>query len=372
MTAQPPVEGATKVGDTPFSAPNTILDALGENPQSTETNGAIDLDSMSLEELQNALSSDSALSEILNQSKPQPASAPEANAEQDDDGETEPSTADEAQPQKPKRIRMNVGDLPETDIDRIFQLRDMVKRGEATDVLDAMRKMAAPEAPAETPDTKADPTPQPEPSQKLQDLQQRIETLKQDRINARKVDFDFDKADAISDEIAVLTVELKEAEKEAENTLQTESLSAKEWESKQAESFEELKKAFPDLRDEASPLYEEYCAQHALAVTNEDPAFQNPDWPLVIAKRAQARLDRLTSKTPQAKTSSVRTSPPPPAPAKPSRPVGSLSGQGADGPPLSSTELSRLVESAPLDALQEALSAPNQEAAAAILMRRRK
>lgn len=358
----PPAGGITPGQDPSNLAAPEVVSAPGDQ------NGAsIDLDSMTQEQLEAMLLTGKAPVE-----KPPANEDPPVNGTEDgDDLETPPANA---QPDtKPRRIRMNVGDLPEDDVNRMFQIRDMVKRGEATDALDAMRKLTGTTEPtppqaSEKPLGETTPPAESAPSSKVQAIQQKIESLRQQRADARTVEFDFAKADALSDEITEAMVELNEAKREGQ---QNES-QINEWAQQEAEALATVTREFPDLRDEGSPLYEEYAAQYALAMAHQDPVFNSPDWSQQLAQRAQARLAKLTGQAPPA------PSPPPtgrptaqPTP-RPIRPVGSLGGSGSDGPPLNGNQLQSLIESADDETLEAALNAPDEAATASLLLQRRR
>jgi hypothetical protein len=364
MTEITTVMDPPAAGDLPGEIPSTPAATGDKSGPGTTNGGSIDLDSMSQEQLEAVLNG-----EELPQEEAQPEPEQPANGD-GDDVENPPAQQPDS---KPKRIRMNVGDLPEGDIDLMFQVRDLIKRGEATDAKDAMRKLAGLETPQrEAPQEPAQPAPQESKPQssKVEAIQEKIESLRQQRVEARTVEFDFQKADNLSDEIAAAMLELKEAERESKVA----DIQISDWAAKEAEALATVTRQFPDLRDEGSELYEEYAAQHALATANNDPVFNDPDWSFKLVERANQRLARLTGQAapprPIAPTSTVR--PTAQTPAKPSRPVGSLGGSGSDGPPLSPNQLQSLIETADPEALEAALNAPDEATATSMLLQRRR
>lgn len=377
MTDETTVMDPPAAGDSPGAIPSTP--AVPGDTSGTATNGeSIDLDSMTQEQLEAVLSGNGELPEAKPTAGNEPPPVQEDPNPDGDDIEQPPANS---QPDaKPKRIRMNVGDLPETDINLMFQARDMVKTGQATDIKDAMLKLVGPTEPA-TPASEKPPgetTPPtveaPPANDNVQAIKDRIEDLKKQRVEARTVEFNFEKADSLNDEIAAAMIELKDAERASTVSAST----ATEWARQEADTLAAVTRDFPDLRDEGSELYQEYAAQHALAIANGDPVFNSPDWSQKLVDRANNRLARLTgsaSPAPQRQPAPVNQPSPgrqPVPPTKPSRPVGSLGGSGADGPPLNSQQLQSLIESADPEALEAALSAPDEASAASLLLQRRR
>lgn len=341
-------------------------------PQGDGTNGASqDYDAMTTEQLEDILIGNAPTP----QTKPTEEAAPPAtaNSETENGDDLDPNPAEGA---KPRRIRMNIGGLPEEDVNVMFQARDMVSTGKAKSVADAILELTGSKPQPAQPADKDGDTPPVSPAATENEvptsaaaIKAKIEDLKRQREEARTVLFDFQQADNLSDQIAQSLLDLRDAEREGQQSQTAQA----DWNKEQLEHINEVTRANPDLQDEGSELFQEFSAQRAIAETQNDPVFSRPDWSRVLLERAQNRLARLTGQAAPAapKSPDIQTIPPArqqPAPSKPSRPVGSFAGQGADGPPPSKAELETLMDQADTETLERALSAPSDAETHRILL----
>jgi hypothetical protein len=247
--------------------------------------------------------------------------------------------------------RLSVRALPPDQQVEMAKALEMVRNKEATDPLDALLKIRGinPTPVGEgTAPTSEEQTPAPPTKpQAVAEIETKIAQLREDRTQAKTVDFDLDAEEQLTSQIEDALIELQEAKHKAK----ADARAAEEEAARQAAHEEEYHKAvddlerdYPDAADDDSKFSKALANAMDAAIHRKDARLSDPRFILTLAKE----VDDMLPKPPSGKRPS-----PPPANPKPN-------GQGL-APPHSSInrptidEAKATIKSASADELLEAI-----------------
>ena len=225
---------------------------------------------------------ESFMAELVNAPTPPPAPAPETAP-----AEPEPVSAeDEEEPHKSDKRRLQVvDDVDDAVLDRHREAR---KSGNPITLIEAARQVeaekAAKAAATAPPAPKVETTPPPQVSE----IDSKIESLRAARKDAADI-ADFEEADKFDSEIRALQDQRADAlvshrETLARQTAEAEAKWDREWDKADATA----KQLFDGLDDATSALYQEVKRLSDEAVAKGETI--TPDFPLLVAAKAQANL----------------------------------------------------------------------------------
>lgn len=242
------------------------------------------------------------------QAESEPAPQPETPPSAQPAGEPEGSDA----PAKPPG-RLSVRSLPAEQQLETAQALEMVRKGEAADLLDALSQIRgvtqAPQGEGSQPEKANEQAPStPAKAPAVAQIEERIATLREERKVAKTVDYDTDKEEALTNQIEDALMELQEAKLLAQQQAQAAQADAKAasaWEAEYQKANDELERDYPAALDDDSEFSDLLASFMAKAKEDQNPKLNDPRYILELA----AKADRLTTKTP-----GKRPSDPPPAP----------------------------------------------------------
>ena len=357
---QPAIEHADASGDQPSNLPSRMETTHGDQPAiSTNQDGAVNLDGMTMDQLEDLLAGNLPVEDKSPQS-------PEKKDEQQDlkpaknDDDDDPQTQANDDGTKQPRVRINLNQLPKSEQDLIRKARDMVANGEAKSVKDAILKLDSDASPATTQEAPTESTnaeTQSGAPAAVKAIEDRIAVLKAKREDARNKDFDNAEADRLSDEIADAIADLKLAKIDAGRQQQE----AQTWAQQEQKNLDSVVIDFPDLLDESSDFYDEFLQQRTVAEATNSEIMKSPDWAIKIAKNVSDKLSRLRGSGSIAKPQATKDLPP--TPTKPARPIGQLSPGTADRPTYTQQELDQALAKLSRDKLEDVLASSNPAAA---------
>lgn len=209
--------------------------------------------------------------------------------------------------------RLSVRSLPAEQQLETAQALEMVRKGEATDLLDALSQLRgvapAPKSDGTANEPPAEPAPStPAKAPAVAQIEKQIAALREERRIAKTVDYDSEKEEALTNQIEDALMELQEAKLQAQAQEQAQRVEADAqaaWEADYQKANDELEEKYPAALDDNSEFSELLAAYLAKAKEEKNPKLQDPRYILELA----AKADRLTTKTPPR-----RPSDPPPAP----------------------------------------------------------
>lgn len=233
-------------------------------------------------------------------------------------GDDTPAPADNKPPG-----RLSVRSLQADQQLELAQAIDMVRKGEASDTLEALQLIrgttpqATPSeaAPAtQQPATESAPANPPAQSKDEAAIQTEIEELRAQRASAKK-DFDADLEEQLTEKIEDALVRLSEAKLHSVLHTQQAATQAAAYEDRYQAAVAELETVFPDVLDENSVMTRLLDDKVTAAIARKDPALQDPGY---ILKFAQEVAEMIGAKpaTAQQPAPAAKVPAPPAAPRR--------------------------------------------------------
>ncbi|MCW1885509.1 hypothetical protein OKA04_12285 [Luteolibacter flavescens] len=301
--------------------PPVIDTATPASEQQPVGESASPFDGASLDELFDAI--DAVPQEASQDAEPaapaeaEPEAAPAAAAE----AEAEPEQAPTADPEKNFRRRLSLNGVDPDAAQQTAAAVELIRQGKATDIFEAVALLkgntADPSNAAPVEDQQ--PTPQLEATpSKVSEIQSRIEDLREQRDQA---DDDFDRAQVrkLTREIESLGLDLvraEYAEKEAAVTAKDQAAAASVYSQRFEAAVEEVEAAYPEQTADDNSAFNRILDDRVTAARSKgDPRLKDPNYIKAMADEVASDLG-ITKGAPA-------KPPATPAPAKPSRPVGS-------------------------------------------------
>lgn len=274
------------------------------------------------------------------------AQEPPAGEQPQDDPPADPEAGTPTDPSPTGKApqRLSVRSLPVDEQVRLASALDLVRRGDAPNMLEALRQVSGePSAPAAASDaTPAEVTETNTPVQQspssTQEIQTRIKDLRAQRRDA-KANYDTDKEIELTEAIEDAQFELLKAEQSAAQ----QQVAQRSYQEQYQTSVDAMEAKYPEANDESSAFYRVLDDRVAAAVLRQDPALNDPNYIIKFADEVAADLGMKK----QAAT-------PPTAPARPSRPAGSTLAPGHGSQPRPNPDQVReLIKTVPIEVLQQ-------------------
>lgn len=311
-------------GEQPPQDNAEVID--GAQPQPTEApDTATQLEAASNEQLREALFGDQPEkgAPATPEPKAEPETKPEPESEKPDpDKEQEEQEEPEPKPKKSDKLRrVSLSALKdEAQKQEVADAMEMVRKGEAEDLFEAMGKIRGvekqPKAEPEAPEQDAEATPQETPT-----LEEQREELER-QLDEAQDNFETEEIKRLNREIRNIDREITREELRGE----LEQRDLKKNQQTFAERFEAntdaLEEKYPDLAEEDSYFTLLLDKKVEEAQKAKDPALQDPDFINVFAEEIAVQIKA------QAKAPSKPT----PPPARPKKPVGSNLAPGHSAP----------------------------------------
>lgn len=256
----------------------------------------------------------------------QPPADPPATQEPANDDETPAGSEPPAPADNKPPSRLSVRSLQAEQQLELAQAIDMVRKGEASDPLEALQlirgttpqKAPSEAAPAtQPPATEAAPANPPAQSKDTAAIQSEIDELRVQRAAAKK-DFDADLEEELESKIEDALVRLTEAKMHTILHTQQEATHAAAYEDRYQAAVAELETAFPDVLDEDSAMSRLLEDKVTAAIARKDPALQDPGYILKFAHEVADMIGAkpTTAQQPAAAPAAPKVPAPPPAPRR--------------------------------------------------------
>lgn len=301
--------------------------------------------------------------------QPEEAPKPDPNA-QAPDGEQEQEQEEEEQPQGDPPASQEAGDKPPGRISvralppeqqlETAQAMDMVRRGEAKDLLDAIQQIRGTN-PSDQPAPKQEQASQEEEQEQEQPqqatdvsaIEQEIRDLRAQRVAANK-EFDTDSVEEITEKIEDALVRLSDAKIAATFQARQQAEQVASYEEKYNSAVDELERMYPDVLDDNSVMTRLLDDKVTAAQARRDPALQDPRYILKFASEVAELIGTKAAKTAPT-TPSAKVPAPPAAPRRGT--AEGLAPAHATAVRHSQDQIKALIESASVDDMLDALAA---------------
>lgn len=327
--------------------------ALDQNPQQqaeTEVNNLSDLDKLA----------DSLLSEDAGEPAA-PKETEQATEEKAD--ETTPPKQDELET-KPPVDRVRLTSLNDKDKAFVNTAVQMVKDGLATDINEAIAKLSAKTAPQQEPEQ----TTEVEETQEVNPHAQAIETKQAEiadvlkQLTQAKKDFDDEKETELTDKLTDLKTDIKILQYRQEQEDAAKEQSHKEAYQSQYDDFRtQAVGLYPDAAVPGTDLFDQIQLDVAWFEKNNPAIFDTPNYPLLIAASAAAKIGQSPKFATKAEAQPAAAATQSPNAKVAARPVNPLVGGSATTVSSDIKSATRQVESIrssrDLDALADAVFA---------------
>ena len=226
---------------------------------------------------------------------------------------TEGASTNEAKDNESSLRRLALGGVPMSERQQLAEVTRMIREGEATSQVDALRKMGLLDAPAPTAtETPASHEPHADSviADPVTDIESAIADLREQRKNA-KADFDTTEEERLTNLIEDQMVSLAEARADARIAAASQQTQVRSYQHEYVTTVDAMEEKFPWATDETDPRYQALDDKVTAARARNDATLQDPKFIMSFAEKIDQQFGKPQ---PPAK--------PPAPPPTPSRIVG--------------------------------------------------